>query len=249
MTAAHAPTVVLGAVNQNQMSDARMVPYEPGRELSLNKAASDGFPSDKVFPYDPINHKKYQHVMVGPSFKSRNPLGDYDYWRYVTVYNGQTQTERVAYLPYFEEDCHDFSIFMAQWDETRHFKVTISTSVGAEKLGLSTSVSMSLEAGVSFTATRRIQAVRGVQAKHYPYKVSEKWIGVTFIQTYSVEQGGYGYLLPSRWESMRDSYPYEFHLDNQNVGFKVSREVSKYCENYDPDKDPTRTSTIYLPER
>ena len=153
------------------------------------------------------------------------------HWRYVTVYDVKTEGERLAYLPYFEEDCHDNSQFMAQWGETRSFKVTLKTEVGASiavgDIGLSSSVSMSIEEGVSFSTSRRVRAVEGIQARHYPYKQSDSWTGVTYIQTYNANKGTYGYLAKSHYDDWFGGYPYSFELDNQNVGFKVKREVIK----------------------
>ena len=198
--------------------------------------------------YDPVTKSNYQEVMVGNTFKA-SWINSYTHWRYVTVYDVKTEAERLAYLPYFEEDCHDNSQFMAQWGETRSFKVTLKTEVGASiavaDIGLSSSVSMSIEQGVSFSTSRRVRAVEGIQARHYPFKQSDSWSGVTYIQTYNSTKGTYGYLAKSHYEDWFGGYPYEFELDNQNVGFKVKREVLKTCDNYDAKRDPVLDSELY----
>jgi hypothetical protein len=198
--------------------------------------------------YDPVNKSSYEKVVVGTTFKA-SWISSYTHWRYVTVYDVKTEGERLAYLPYFEEDCHDNSQFMAQWGETRSFKVTLKTEVGASiavgDIGLSSSVSMSIEEGVSFSTSRRVRAVEGIQARHYPYKQSDSWTGVTYIQTYNANKGTYGYLAKSYYEDWFGGYPYAFELDNQNVGFKVKRKILKTCENYNPAKDPILDSEMY----
>lgn len=210
-------------------------------EVSQNK----GFPEKKVRAFDPINKKHYQKVLVGPTQKA-GFFKSYDFWRYVTVYNVEPESERISYLPYFFEDCHDNSFFMAQWDESRTIKVTFKSDIGFSKLGLSASVGMSLEQGVTFSSSRRVRAVEGIQAKHYPVKLSETHRGVTYIQTYTKSKRQFGYILPSRWEQLDNSYPHEFVLDNQNVGFRVVREIEKECPGYDADKDPVNESALYL---
>lgn len=72
------------------------------------------FPKSTVRAYDPVGKKYYQEVMAGEAYKA-SILSSYHYWRYVTVYNVESVSERIAYLPYFEEECHDNSVFMAQW--------------------------------------------------------------------------------------------------------------------------------------
>ena len=105
-------------------------------------------------------------------------------------------------------------------------------------IGVSNSVSMSIEAGITFSTSRRVRAVEGIQARHIPYMQSDTWKGVTYIQTYNKESGKYGYLLPSYYDQWFGSYPYKFSLDNQNIGFKAIREIIKTCDSYDPNKDP-----------
>lgn len=204
------------------------------------------FPSKRVRAYDPINKEYYQKALVGPTRRATGLLKNYDYWRYVTVYNVEAVSERISYLPYFYEDCHDNSFFMAQWDESRSIRVTFKSEFGFSELGLSASVGMSLEQGVTFSASRRVRAVEGIQAKHFPYKLSETWRGVTYIQTYNKDTRSYGYLKPSRIESWTNSYPHEFILDNQNVGFRVVREIEKTCAGYDAANDPVNESSLYM---
>lgn len=127
-------------------------------------------------------------------------------------------------------------------EESRSLKVTLKTEIGASAsykgLGLSTSVSMSIEAGITFSSARRIRAVEGLQAKHFPYKLSDNWKGVTYIQTYNKTTGSYGYLTPSYYDQWFGSYPYGFDLDNQNIGFKAVRKIVKVCDNYHAENDP-----------
>lgn len=222
--------------------------FYTGPTNSLMKASTD-FPSNRVRAYDPVNKRRYQKAIAGKTYKASIFRG-YDYWRYVTVYNVSTESERVSYLPYFEESCHDSSFFMAQWGETRTFKVSLTSSVGAkvgvEGLGLESSISMSIENGVAFSAQRRVQAVRGIEARHYPYKMSDTWRGVTYIQTYDKDSGTYGYLQPSYYDEWFGEYPMRFELDNQNVGFKVKRVVSKTCAGYDAEADPVSADELYM---
>jgi len=201
-------------------------------EVFENTKARD-FPSKKVRAYDPVNQEHYQGVIVGETNKA-GILDSYDYWRYVTVYNIVQESERVAYLPYFEESCHDSSFFMAQLGESRSLKVSLSSTIGAEALGLNASVTMSIEAGVTISTSRRVQATLGLHARHYPYKLTENWSGVTYIQLYTKEGNKYGYLRKLGGFDRLKDYPHEFELDNQNVGFAVKREVFKKCENYSP---------------
>jgi len=220
--------------------------YDNQLDSSFNKGK---FPSKNVRAYDPVNKRHYQKAVAGKAFKA-SILRDYDYWRYVTVYNIETDAERVSYLPYFEEGCHDSSFFMAQWGETRTFKVSMTSSVGAkvgvEGIGLDASVSISIEQGVAFSASRRVQAVKGIKARHYPYKLSDTWSGVTYIQTYNKDTKTYGYLLPSYYDEWFGEYPYDFELDNQNVGFKVKRDVLKTCAGYDASADPITADEMYI---
>lgn len=218
------------------------------RVQGFTKSTTD-FPSKSVRAYDPVNKKRYEKSVAGKTYKASIFRG-YDYWRYVTVYNVSTDAERVTYLPYFEENCHDSSFFMAQWGETRTFKVSMTSSVGAkvgiDGLGLESSLSITLEQGVAFSAQRRVQAVKGLAAKHYPYKISDKWKGVTYIQTYNKDTKTYGYLLPSYYDEWFGEYPFNFELDNQNVGFKVKREIIHTCEDYNANEDPISADDLYL---
>jgi hypothetical protein len=187
--------------------------------------------SDRVNPFDPINRRMYQKVIVGATQRYFNPLANYTHWRYITLYNVTQREERVAYLPYFEEGCHDDSFFMAEWGESRTIEVSLSSKVGAEALGLSASVAMSITQGSTFSTSRRINATEGIEAKHYPYKLSDTHTGVTYMQTYNSRTNTYGWLTPN---IMRPSavYPYPFTLNNQNIGFKVKRVITSRCPGY-----------------
>lgn len=224
--------------------------FEMPTELTHNKS----FPNKNVSAYDPVNKKYYQKAMVGKTFKFNYLdalINGYTHWRYVTVYNVKTTTERVAYLPYFEEECHDSSFFMGQWGESRTMKVTLKTEVGGSfsyaGLGISASVGMSIEEGVTFSTQRRVQAVEGIHARHYPYKISDTWKGVTYIQLYNAKKKKYGYFGKSIADQWFGGYPYSFSLDNQNVGLKVKREILDVCDGYDQSQDPLAEDNSGVP--
>ena len=241
-------TQIKDVPNADNFQNVRTHSAIPRGSSSFAKGVTD-FPSKRVRAYDPVNKRRYQKAIAGETFKASMFRG-YDYWRYVTVYNVETSAERVSYLPYFEESCHDSSFFMAQWGETRTFKVSLTSSVGAkvgvDGLGFESSVSMSIENGVAFSAQRRVQAVKGIEARHYPYKMSDTWKGVTYIQTYDEDSKTYGYLQPSYYDEWFGEYPAKFELDNQNVGFKVKREVIRTCAGYEADEDPVDADELYL---
>tara|TARA_Y100000768_G_C23990087_1_gene691837 strand:- start:6494 stop:7348 length:855 start_codon:yes stop_codon:yes gene_type:complete len=210
------------------------------------------FTSEKSFPsnrsvraYDPVNRVSYENVIVGPS-KRAGFLKDYDFWRYVTVYNKETVKERISYLPYFYEECHDDSWRLGGWDESRTVSVTMSSEIGIKDLGLSMSVGVSVTEGITFSFSRAAKGTAGIEAKHFPYKISETWTGVTYIQTYKRSTNTFGYLRPSIMDGWTNGYPYDFELDNQNVGFRAEREVIRTCEGYDPSKDGTVDSDLYF---
>lgn len=201
--------------------------------------------TNRVRAYDPINKVKYQKVVLGEVQKATGFFKSYDYFRYVTVYDAFEEEERIAYLPYVEEACFDDSFFFAQWDESRSITVTLSSSIGFEKLGLSASVGMSIAQGTTFSIGRRLKATKGIKARHYPFKRSESHEGVTYIQTYNSKTKKYGYLAQSIYDSWTDSYPYEFYLDNQNVGFVAKREILEKCEGYDEESKEDDTHAIF----
>lgn len=179
--------------------------------------------SNRVRAYDPINRKHYQKVLLGPVSKNRNIFKrDYTHTRYVTVYNIENQIERVAYLPFIEEDCYDDSFYLASWGESRTLSVRLESSVGVKGLGLSASVGASITEGSKFSTSRRIKATGNIKARHYPFKVSDTHSGVTYIQTYNSKTGAYGFLRGR-------GFPTPFKLDNQNLGFKVVRKILGRC--------------------
>tara|TARA_Y100000780_G_scaffold132772_1_gene119298 strand:- start:5561 stop:6247 length:687 start_codon:yes stop_codon:yes gene_type:complete len=226
-----------------EFEDADVV--EVPKYLLFEQSRTKSFPSVAPSAYDPINRESYQKVIVGKAQKA-SFLQDYDYWRYVTVYNVVKEQERVAYLPYFEESCHDSSFFMAQWGESRSIKVSLTSTLSAEVLGIGGSVAMSIEAGVTFSTSRRVQATLGLQAKHYPYKLSEKYVGITYIQVYTEDENQFGYVTkPGGFDRFKE-YPYDFELNNQNVGFAVKRETIKICDNYDPSADKVEEAALYI---
>ena len=213
--------------------------------LVLEDRGREGMSQDDLlYPYDPVNHRQYEEVMVGKTFSDPNPLNNYSHWRYVTVYNINHSTERVAYLPYFEESCHDDSFFMAQWGESRTLQVTLSSEVKAESLGVSASVSMSITQGLTFSTSRRVKATAGIEAKHYPMKLSDTHSGVTYIQTYNSRTKTYGWLVQNLFRPS-SVYPYRFRLNNQNIGFKVRREITKRCPGYDSETDVSEPDTLF----
>jgi len=246
----------LASANFGDLESAKElnIPYEAEGLVNIETIQEELYNSNKSDfnytpkAYDPINKKNYQKVMVGKTFKA-SYFSSYTHWRYVTVYNVHTEAERIAYLPYFEEECFDNSVFMAQWGETRSIRVTLKSEVGASvgvgDLGLSASVGMSIEQGMSFSTQRRVRAVEGIRARHYPMKLSDRYQGVTYIQTYNENKKTYGYLTKSIYEDWFGGYPYSFELDNQNVGFKVKREILEYCEGYDSNDDPVKDSVLY----
>lgn len=198
----------------------------------------------KLRAYDPINKVSYEKAIAGPVYVETSLFANYHVWRYVTVYDVHKTSERVAYLPYFEEECHDNSFFMAEWGESRSFKVTLKSDLGFSKLGLSASVGMSIEQGTTFSSSRRIKATEGIRARHYPVKLSDTYEGITYIQTYNTKTKKYGYLVPNMLERAFDTYPYDFYLDNQNIGFKADREVLEYCPGYSATNDgPSKSET------
>lgn len=202
--------------------------------------------TNRVRAYDPINKVRYQKVVLGKVQRASGFFKNYDYYRYVTVYDVFEQEERIAYLPYVEEACFDDSFFFAQWDESRTITVTLNSSIGFDKLGLSASVGMSISEGTTFSIGRRLKATKGLRARHYPYKRSEEHEGVTYIQTYNSKTKKYGYLTQSLYDSWTNSYPYDFYLDNQNVGFIAKREVLEKCEGYEGDKTDNDNNALLL---
>lgn len=228
--------------------------YQEVQEDVLFESSSGfnkSFPSKNVRAYDPVEKKWYDKAIAGKTFRNtglNSFITSYTHWRYVTVYNVKTTSERIAYLPYFQEECHDNSVFMGQWGESRSMKVTLKTEIGSSVsyagLGLSASVGMSIEQGVTFSTQRRIRAVEGLQAKHYPYKLSDTYEGVTYIQTYDANKKTYGYLGKSYADQWFGGYPFEFFLDNQNIGLEVKREILNVCEGYDPSTDPIKDADL-----
>ena len=197
------------------------------------------FPINSVYPFDPINEKHYEKAIAGETYQA-GIFSSYTHWRYVTVYDVKEIMEPIAYLPYYEEECYDDSFRLASWGESRSLKVSlrseIAAKVGVEGMGLSSSISTTLEKGITFSTSRSIKATLGLKARHYPYKRSETWTGKTWIETYNTNTGAVGYLLPSVIQDLMDSYPYDFELDNQKVGFVVQREVIEYCESMNSDE-------------
>lgn len=195
-----------------------------------------GIMSNNVRAYDPINRKSYTNVLLGKVYRTRLPFQSYTHYRYITVYNKYSKAERIAYLPFHEEGCHDNSPFMAEWGESRTVTVTLEAKTGAEAMGLSASVGMSISEGTTFSTSRRIKGVLNVRARHIPIKLSETHQGVTYLMGYNSKTKKHFTLNASNGERLiGTSYPYRFKLDNQNVGLRVKREVLEYCPGYDAD--------------
>jgi len=188
--------------------------------------------TNNVRAYDPINRKRYRNVILGQVYKSRNVLNGYTHWRYITVYNATRSSERVAYLPTHEEACYDDSFFFAEWGESRSITVTLDAKAGAEGLGLSASVGMSVSQGTTFSTNRRLKATLGVRAVHIPYKLSTTHRGITYIMVYDSKTRKHKYLTKGAgFDRMIGArYPYRFLLTNQDLGFKVKRKVIETCE-------------------
>lgn len=216
---------------------------------SLNSSESNvtGIMSDimknEVRAYDPINKKKYEHVLLGEVYKA-SIFSRYTHYRYVTVYNKIQKSERIAYLPYHEEACHDSSPFMAEWGQSHTINVSLEAKTGVN-LGISSTVALSISAGITSSTARRIKGVLNVRARHIPMFVSDTHQGVTFIMTYNDVTKKYHVLtVPFIGDALKGTlYPFKFSLNYQNLGFRVKREVLEYCEGYDPNakgssKDP-----------
>lgn len=198
-------------------------------DYSAPKVAGRKFPAGEVKAFDPINEVSYQAVAVGKPFSKSIMFKTY-LARYVTVYDKTRLKERISYLPYHVEQCHDSSFAMASWSESRTISVTLKAEVGFAQLGFNASIGMSITEGVTMSTNRNIMATAGIEAIHYPMKLSETWEGVTYIQLYDEANDKLLYQAPSRYEEMTESYPYEFYLDNQNVGFMIEREVTGRCD-------------------
>jgi hypothetical protein len=56
-------------------------------EVEGIKNKGSKFPSDHVRAYDPINKTRYEKAIVGKVYRNSDWFSDYDYWRYVTVYD------------------------------------------------------------------------------------------------------------------------------------------------------------------
>ena len=184
---------------------------------------------------DPFTGKRYKNVMLGAVNKTKRFFNkDYTHWRYITLFNIEKKDERVGFLPFFHEDCHDDSFFMAEWGESRTLTVKLESQVGAEQLGISASVGMSISQGTTFSTTRRIKAVKGIEAKHYPYSYTETHTGTTYVMVYDQNSGDYDILRPRGFRkfslAIKGGYPYPYKLDNQNIGFHVKREILQNCE-------------------
>lgn len=201
--------------------------------------------TSNVKAFDPFNNVSYTHVLLGEVYKNKNPFKrKYTHYRHVTVYDIEKETERVAYLPTHDEDCHDNSPFMAEWSESKTLTVSLDSKVGAEGLGLSASVGMSISQGVTYSTSRRIKGVQNVVATHTPMKISETYRGVTYIMGYnSKTKKHFALKAPNRFQS----YPYDFQLTNQNLGFRVERKVHEYCEGYRKN-DSTKNADPFSPK-
>ena len=199
-------------------------------EFFAQKAKGPGFPRDMVVPaYDPIRHKKYEKVILGPTLKG-GMLRNYDYWRYVTVYNVyENADERLPHWPIIQESCHDTGPGFASWSEEVSFSVELSSSVKIGNLGLGMNVAGSIRKGVRHQISRRARATWGYQVDHSPHFSSEDWEGVTYVQVYNSKTKEQGFLQPSGIEKGMGTYPYYFRLTNQNHKIKIFREEVQKC--------------------
>jgi len=208
--------------------------YRTEKDVTITGEKSDLMTSN-VSGHDPFTGKMYKNVMLGEVNKTKRFFNnDYTHWRYITLFNIEKKNERIGFLPFFHEDCHDDSFLMAEWGESRTFKVTLESQVKAEQLGISASVGMSISQGTTFSTTRRIKAVNGIEANHYPYSYTETHKGTTYVMVYDKHTGDYDILRPRGFRkfslSVKGGYPYPYKLDNQNIGFRVKREIIQHCE-------------------
>lgn len=206
--------VINESTQQDLLIDSMMDVYTDDKSIMTNS----------VRAYDPINKENYENVILGPVHKK--PLfkfgRGFTHFRYVTVYNISQDSERIAYLPSFEEDCHDNSFNMASWSKSNTLQVSLSSTLGAKALGLSSSVTASISQGITFSTSRRIKSTLNIKAIHVPYKRSETHTGVTYIQTYNKKTNSYGFLTGRK-------YPISYELNNQNIGMQVKREDVQPC--------------------
>ena len=195
---------------------------------------------------DPVSGRTYSHRIAGPFYTiSGNSLGNWIwdfvtgadsriFMRYITLYNKSRRYKKDlsagpdAVFNRIVEPCHVNSIFMGEWSRGNNLTVRLEAGIGMEQMGLSASVKASVEEGISFTNTVRVQAVgQGFSAVHKPMMYYRNYEGVTLAAIYVVNQSGQkvrrGYLtsrLPSQYiTNFRTRYPYRFRLTHQDRGF------------------------------
>ncbi len=192
--------------------------------------------SNEVSGTDPFSGKIYENVMLGKVYKTASFFNNtYTHYRYVTLFEVEKQTERIAYLNSYDEACHDDSFFMAEWSSSKTLTVSLETKAGFEQLGLSASVGLSVSEGVTFSNARKVKAVKGVEAIHHPYSYKEVHTGITYIMTYNMKTDEHFVRRYSDFNFAQKrkfrKYPFKYKLDNQNIGFRVQREVISHCGN------------------
>lgn len=217
--------------NSELVDDSRLTNRREKKPVVISGEKSRIMTS-KVSNVDPFSGKAYSNVMLGKVFQTKRLFNrKYTHYRYITLFNIKKTKERIAFLPSYDEACHDDSFFMAEWGESRTITVTLESQVKAEQLGVSASVGMSLSQGTTFSTARRIKAVKGVEAIHYPYSYKETHVGVTYVMSFNKKTKEYDALsLRGLNGILTKEYPYPYKLDNQNIGFRVKREIISECE-------------------
>jgi hypothetical protein len=211
----------------------------------------DGFYTDRIRAYDPINKKLYDDVYVGKTYRASNKK-NYTHWRYITVYNNKKVETRMQNFMAITEECHDKGWNIGSWNQTNTFSVSLTSQASVEAMGIGASVSLSLSAGVTFSVQKPIQGTQGLKATHVPYQITEDQAGITYIQVLlSNNKIGYIVKLAELNSFIRflglysstgsettvpmssgSSYPFKFKLTNQNPTFRAKRENVSYCSGY-----------------
>tara|TARA_Y100000768_G_C23990785_1_gene692647 strand:- start:10629 stop:11555 length:927 start_codon:yes stop_codon:yes gene_type:complete len=195
---------------------------------------------------DPISGQTYNHRIEGPMYTiAGNSLGNWIwdfvtgsdsriFMRYITLYNKSRSYKKDlssgpdAVFMRITEACHVNSIFMGEWSRGNSLTVGLEAGVGIEKMGLSASVKASIQEGINFTNTVRVQAIgTGYSAVHRPIMNYKNYEGVTLIAIYVINSNGQrvrrGYLTsrpPAQYiTSFRTRYPYRFRLTHQDRSF------------------------------
>lgn len=188
---------------------------------------------------DPINGTIYQNILVGPNLKVPwyDPLNRarFDFYRYITLYNSARTPEfLMTNFPSVQEECYDEGWRFAEWSQDVNFEITYTGTVGAEYLGLSASIQMSIKKGVNYRTSRSLRGTLGLEAIHLPYGSTEDWTGITYIQYYDSSSGDWGFQGKTLLNDTNlTSYPFPFYINNQNFIFKVKRTGVRICPGFE----------------